>query len=111
VLIRLVRDGERERSRGVAIELPKPVRRWRLIGAVRHALGAAPPPRRRTRPPFQVTTGVRRMLGLRVLVAEDNLINQEVTVGMLADLGCTAMCVPDGQQVLEALGASRSTWC
>jgi CheY-like chemotaxis protein len=44
------------------------------------------------------------MLGLRVLVAEDNLINQEVTVGMLADLGCTAMVVPDGQQVLDALG-------
>jgi CheY-like chemotaxis protein len=104
VLIRLVREGDRERSRsGVAIELPKPVRRWRLIGALRHALGAAPPPRRRSRPPFQVTTGVRRMLGLRVLVAEDNLINQEVTVGMLADLGCTAMCVPDGQQVLDAI--------
>jgi len=104
VLIRLVREGDRERSRGgVAIELPKPVRRWRLIGALRHALGAAAPPRRRSRPPFQVTTGVRRMLGLRVLVAEDNLINQEVTVGMLADLGCTAMCVPDGQQVLDAL--------
>jgi two-component system, sensor histidine kinase and response regulator len=104
VLIRLVREGDRERSRsGVAIELPKPVRRWRLIGALRHALGAAPPPRRRSRPPFQVTTGVRRMLGLRVLVAEDNLINQEVTVGMLADLGCTAMCVPDGRQVLDAL--------
>jgi two-component system, sensor histidine kinase and response regulator len=103
VLIRLVREGERER-RSVAIELPKPVRRWRLIGALRNALGAAPPPRRRSRPPYQVTTGVRRMLGLRVLVAEDNLINQEVTVGMLADVGCTAMCVSDGQQVLDALG-------
>jgi signal transduction histidine kinase/CheY-like chemotaxis protein/HPt (histidine-containing phosphotransfer) domain-containing protein len=104
VLIRLVREGdERERSRSIAIELPKPVRRWRLVGALRHALGAAAPPRRRTRPPMQVTTGVRRMLGLRVLVAEDNLINQEVTVGMLADLGCTAMVVPDGQLALDAL--------
>ncbi len=104
VLIRLVREGhEREAAcAAVAIELPRPVRRWRLIGALRQALGAAPP-RRRTRPPLQVTTGVRRMLGLRVLVAEDNLINQEVTVGMLADLGCTAMCVPDGRQALDAL--------
>ncbi|HEX3760070.1 MAG TPA: ATP-binding protein [Kofleriaceae bacterium] len=94
-------SGARAAARA-AIELPKPVRRWRLIGVLRHALGAAPP-RRRTRPPLQVTTGLRRMLGLRVLVAEDNLINQEVTVGMLADLGCTAMCVPDGQQALDAL--------
>jgi CheY-like chemotaxis protein len=41
--------------------------------------------------------------GLRVLVAEDNLINQEVTLGILADLGCTAICVADGSQALEAL--------
>jgi len=81
VLIRLVREGERDAARG-AIELPRPVRRWRLIGALRHALGAPAPPRRRSRPPYQVTVGVRRMLGLRVLVAEDNLINQEVTVGL-----------------------------
>ncbi|HET7506186.1 MAG TPA: response regulator, partial [Kofleriaceae bacterium] len=79
-------------------ELPMPVRRWRLIGALRHALGARAAPRK-----ARTTMGVRRMLALRVLVAEDNLINQEVTVGMLADLGCTAMCVSDGQQVLDAL--------
>jgi len=104
VLIRLVRDGERApHGQPIAIELPKPVRRWRLIGVLRHALGAAPPPRRRGRTPFPITTGLRRMLGLRVLVAEDNAINREVTTGMLADLGCTAMCVSDGQQVLEAL--------
>ncbi|HMG57198.1 MAG TPA: response regulator, partial [Kofleriaceae bacterium] len=104
-LIQLVRDGdERERARTAkAIELPKPVRRWRLIGALRHAFASPGTPRRRTRPPFQVTTGVRRMLGLRVLIAEDNLINQEVTIGMLADLGCTSLCVPDGRQVLDAL--------
>ena len=102
--VRLIRDGdERERTReGIAIELPKPVRRWRLIGALRHALGAAAPARR-GRAANRTTTGLRRVLGLRVLVAEDNLINQEVTIGMLADLGCTAMCVPDGQQVLDTL--------
>ena len=99
--IRLVRDyDERERDRsGSAIELPLPVRRWRLIGALRHALGASPPPRGRRRS----TAVLRRRFDLRVLVAEDNLINQEVTRCMLADLGCTAMCVTDGQQVLDAL--------
>ncbi|HEY0476541.1 MAG TPA: ATP-binding protein [Kofleriaceae bacterium] len=106
VVIRLVRDGDdRDRAQaGRTIELHKPVRRWRLIGALRQAFAVTgPTPRRRTRPPIQVTTGVRRMLGLRVLVAEDNVINQEVTIGMLADLGCTAMCVPDGRQALDAL--------
>jgi signal transduction histidine kinase/CheY-like chemotaxis protein len=99
--IRLARDGDvRDRDRpGAAIELPVPVRRWRLIGALRHAFGALATPR-----PVRATTiAMQRMLGLRVLVAEDNLINQEVTVGMLADLGCTSMCVPDGQLALQAL--------
>jgi signal transduction histidine kinase/CheY-like chemotaxis protein len=102
--VRLVREGdERDRAHGrIAIELPKPVRRWRLIGALRHALGAAAPARR-GRGGARTTVGLSRMLGLRVLVAEDNLINQEVTSGMLADLGCTSMVVPDGQQVLDAL--------
>ena len=100
--IRLVRDcDERDRERaGAAIELPLPVRRWRLIGALRHALGGATAARRARR---RSTTGMRERFQLRVLVAEDNLINQEVTLGMLADLGCTAMCVADGQQVLDAL--------
>ena len=101
-MIRLVRDGdERDRERaGSAIELPLPVRRWRLVGALRHALGGAAAARR---PRRHSTTGMRQRFQLRVLVAEDNLINQEVTLGMLADLGCTAMCVSDGQQVLDAL--------
>ncbi len=42
-----------------------------------------------------------------MLVAEDNLINQEVTLGMLADLGCTSQCVADGQQALDALAHER----
>ena len=102
--VRLVRDGDdRDRGHGrAAIELPKPVRRWRLIGALRHALGVAAPARRGLSA-HRTTIGLSRMLGLRVLVAEDNLINQEVSIGMLADLGCTAMVVPDGQQVLDAL--------
>ncbi|MCE9579167.1 MAG: hybrid sensor histidine kinase/response regulator, partial [Deltaproteobacteria bacterium] len=67
--IRLVRDGdERDRSVLGAIELPKPVRRWRLIGALRHAFGVSAPPRR-TR--ARSTTGLSRTLALRVLVAED----------------------------------------
>ena len=101
--VRLTRESdERDRApTGPAAELPKPIRRWRLIGALRHALGVAAPPRRRA--VGRTTTGLRRVLGLRVLVAEDNLINQEVTVGMLADLGCTAMCVGDGEQALAAL--------
>jgi len=45
----------------------------------------------------------RASLGLRVLLAEDNVINQQVALGMLARLGCRATAVEDGSQVAAAL--------
>jgi CheY-like chemotaxis protein len=38
-----------------------------------------------------------------VLVAEDNLVNQAVAVGMLESLGCKADVVKNGKEVLDAL--------
>jgi signal transduction histidine kinase/DNA-binding response OmpR family regulator len=44
----------------------------------------------------------------RVLVAEDNLVNQEVTRGMLESLGCRVEVAGTGREAVEALaGASR----
>ena len=84
------------------IALPRPVRRWQVASALRHSLDM-PQLGRRTR-----ETGERSAtLGLHVLVAEDNLINQEVTLGMLADLGCTSLCVADGKSAVDALVRDR----
>ncbi len=43
------------------------------------------------------------ILGLRVLVAEDNLVNQRILATQLQSLGCDFSIVSDGVQVLEAL--------
>ncbi len=42
-------------------------------------------------------------LGLNILVAEDNLVNQEVTLSMLEVLGCRATVCLNGQEVLDTL--------
>jgi CheY-like chemotaxis protein len=44
---------------------------------------------------------------VRVLVAEDNLINQKVTVHLLKKMGCLADVVGDGAAALEALRLAR----
>jgi CheY-like chemotaxis protein len=45
--------------------------------------------------------------GPRVLVAEDNDLNQLVAEGMLRLLGYSSRCVPDGLQAVEALHAGE----
>ena len=40
---------------------------------------------------------------LKVLVAEDNIINQRIAVGMLTSLGHTGVVVGDGEKALKCL--------
>ncbi|HHH30213.1 MAG TPA: response regulator, partial [Polyangiaceae bacterium] len=44
-----------------------------------------------------------RQLGLRVLVAEDNIVNRAIIERMLDLIGCTFVCVADGQAAVDAV--------
>jgi CheY-like chemotaxis protein len=46
-------------------------------------------------------------IGLKVLVAEDNIINQRLVVGMLTQLGHTGMVVNDGAKALKCLSKMK----
>jgi signal transduction histidine kinase/CheY-like chemotaxis protein len=50
-----------------------------------------------------VTATAGRRLNLRILVAEDNLVNRRILGQQLAQLGCTCVMVPDGEAALAAL--------
>jgi len=97
----LAGETERCQALGVAARLTKPVRAGDLLGAIDRALDSRD----------QSTTAAPRQPKLieatsrprRVLVAEDNLVNQRVAVGLLSKRGHEVVVVADGRQAIDAL--------
>jgi PAS domain S-box-containing protein len=83
--------------KGFAAALTKPVRQSHLLEVVGAVAGEVQREevRRAPRPTID--------LGLRVLVAEDNPVNQQVALQMLARLGCRASAVGNGAEAVAAI--------
>ena len=95
-------DAKRCREIGVAAYLTKPVGKDELLGAILTALGARPAPEA---PASVVTRHSLREEGhhLRILLAEDNAINQMLAVRLLEKRGHTVTVVDNGKEALAAL--------
>jgi len=84
---------------GFATQIPKPIKLARLSNALASALGVVPQPDMRAPAP-----GLRlATLPVRVLVAEDNVVNQKVVIYMLRKLGIRADVAANGLEALDAL--------
>jgi len=88
---------------GIDAYLTKPVRQLQLSDSIAMVMGkmvSSPSPAHMTdsRPAATPAT-----LRAKVLVAEDNTVNQKVAVQMLEKLGCRVDVVTNGQEVIEAL--------
>ncbi len=84
----------------VAARLSRPVRRGALLDAVTEALaGGARRNVRAIQPAAE--NGETVSLGLKVLVAEDNAVNQMVMRAMIEKLGCSAVFACDGLDALD----------
>ena len=81
--------------------LSLPLRRAQLLAQLGRVL-AVPASSQPSSPSRQ-----RRAFGARVLVAEDNPVNQRVVQGLLAKLGCEAVVVPDGERAVETSREGR----
>jgi CheY-like chemotaxis protein len=98
------RPGDRARcvELGVAAHLSKPIKRSDLFDTLIEVVAQRPGTRvRATRP--TALRAPRSHRRLRVLVAEDNVVNQQVVTGMLDRAGHAAAVVASGQEVLAAL--------
>ena len=101
-------DEETQRLAGLSACLDKPVRQSQLYACLtgagkRPAATAAP-----QLPDAAAPEGAAEKSRVRILLAEDNVINQEVALGQLEQLGFTADIVANGREALAAL--ARKTY-
>ncbi|MFT3816314.1 MAG: response regulator [Rubrivivax sp.] len=88
----------RARSVGIAAYLSKPVRRQELFRALAQTLGDHGAAQQAAGPDSD-----RLCFRARVLLAEDNGVNQVVARNMLKNMGCEFEIVPNGQEALAAV--------
>ena len=91
------------RAAGVNGFLPKPLYRSSVYAAIKAALEQKGQPMSAG----EEKPAGRPLEGFRVLIAEDNALNQEIAATLLCMNGAEADCVEDGQQALDAFLASK----
>jgi two-component system sensor histidine kinase/response regulator len=92
-----VESAARCRQMGVKTYLVKPIRPSDLLGSIRLAIGVHMPAS--TVPLAAGLSG--SPLSLRILLAEDNLVNQKVAMGMLGKMGHRITLATNGLEALE----------
>src|SRR5262249_15832695 len=93
-------DIERCRQLGIESHLIKPVRQHELLQAIKRVLESRTTTERVL--PTEETKVVAPKGTLRLLLAEDNVVNQTLAVRMLEKWGHTVRVVSNGRQAVEA---------
>ena len=88
---------------GIEVFLVKPVKQSHLYTALVNVVNNEPEPEQ-AQQQYQVKAqDLPPLPKLRILIAEDNRVNQKVALGLLQRIGCTADVVANGFEVLAAL--------
>jgi signal transduction histidine kinase/CheY-like chemotaxis protein/HPt (histidine-containing phosphotransfer) domain-containing protein len=94
-------EAEETAKVGIAYILSKPFRQSQLYNCLVTLLG--PPSHSSPFAPKHAKEGGTVRFSARVLLAEDNLVNQAVAVGMLESLGCRVDVAGNGREAVTAL--------
>jgi signal transduction histidine kinase/DNA-binding response OmpR family regulator len=109
-------EAERAKQAGASAYLTKPIHRGHLHDCLRQLIKAAPETLAEVQggsgqsptPDVLLTRHVLKEVASasrpRILVAEDDTVNQKVAVGLLEKLGCRADVVTTGREAVEAVG-------
>ncbi len=92
---------ERCKELGIVRCMTKPVKQFDLLNAIRDALSAPGAEEQSPGPHAAAAPGA--VLPLRILLAEDGLVNQQVAVGLLALRGHRVVVANNGKEALAAL--------
>jgi len=98
-------DAARCRELGIAVYLIKPIRQSELLEAILAALGKSPAKERATVITRHTLRENRRKL--QILLAEDNVVNQQLAVRVLEKHGHTVAVAANGSEALGLLKSSR----
>jgi PAS domain S-box-containing protein len=96
-------DANTMRAAGLDAYLTKPVKQAQLFEALSKVLGSESGPAPGSAAPRQAPAGGAPPSSLRILIAEDNIVNQKVAAGQVRKLGCRADVVGNGREALDAL--------
>ncbi len=90
------------RELGIAAHLIKPVSQSELLDAILRVLGTKPRPAERPRPVTRPSAREAQQ-GLRILLAEDNVVNQRLASRLLEKRGHRVVVTSNGREAVEAL--------
>ncbi|HYV34866.1 MAG TPA: response regulator, partial [Gemmataceae bacterium] len=93
-------DAQRCRENGIAAYLSKPIKQSDLLDAILMTLFT--PARTEVQPPLVTRHSVREQRGLKVLLAEDNIVNQKVAVSLMQRNGHLVQVACNGQEAVDA---------
>ncbi|WP_231740844.1 response regulator [Thalassoglobus neptunius] len=92
-------DTERRRELNISAKMMKPVKQSEVFEEIVRALGVQPSSGMNDI--VETASDVEQFEGCRVLLAEDNLVNQKLAVGILSKLNCEVTVAETGIEAVE----------